>query len=184
MAPTSRPLTLLPQRPNTAMVAAALAAHREGGEGRIERAWQAMCSIAQFDVPAPPCMLVVVPAALTWGMKQAAMPLWKGSAAGVRRSYAAMIVAGGQAVNRWAAVDSLAPREKEVLEALVGLDFYATTNALGKVYWRPMDVGGFDGSHHSRTLAKLVRLGLAARRRRESLAGIRSSWLYCAADPE
>lgn len=31
---------------------------------------------------------------------------------------------------------------------------------------RPMDVGGRDCSHHSRTLAKLVRLGYAEERRR------------------
>lgn len=44
-------------------------------------------------------------------------------------------------------------------------------------HWvRPMDVGGRDASHHSATLNKLVRLGLAERKRR---AGhIRPSYLY------
>lgn len=72
----------------------------------------------------------------------------------------------------------LRPHELEVYGYLDGLRVLEFTQKLGKSWWRPMDVGGFDGSHHSRTLAKLVKLGLAERRKRGSLAGIRSSWEY------
>lgn len=34
-----------------------------------------------------------------------------------------------------------------------------------KLWLRPMDVGGTDGSHHSATLKRLVQQGLAAERR-------------------
>lgn len=76
----------------------------------------------------------------------------------------------------------LRPHELEVYEYLDGLRVLEFAQKLGKSWWRPMDVGGFDGSHHSRTLAKLVKLGLAERRQRGSLAGIRSSWEYRALD--
>lgn len=42
---------------------------------------------------------------------------------------------------------------------------------------RPMDVGGSDGSHHSKTLAALYRRGYAERARRSAF-GTRGSWLY------
>lgn len=64
----------------------------------------------------------------------------------------------------------LAAHEREVLD-----------NLRHQVGWvRPMDVGGKDASHHSRTLAKLVRLGLAERRRRAGWT--RPSYLYRAAE--
>lgn len=51
------------------------------------------------------------------------------------------------------------------------------------MWFRPMDVGGHDASHHSHTLAKLVRKGLAERRKRRSIANViaqsrRGSWEY------
>jgi hypothetical protein len=48
----------------------------------------------------------------------------------------------------------------------------------GDAWQRPMDVGGSDGSHHSRTLAKLAAMGLAERRDRGSITGRRAVWLY------
>lgn len=41
---------------------------------------------------------------------------------------------------------------------------------------RPMDCGGTDSSHHSATLARLVRWGFAERKRRAGWT--RPSWLY------
>jgi hypothetical protein len=76
----------------------------------------------------------------------------------------------------------LRPHELEVYDELIGLYFYEQTNGSKKLWWRPMDLGGHDGSHHSRTLAKLVKLGLAERRQRGSLTGIRGSWEYRALD--
>lgn len=53
---------------------------------------------------------------------------------------------------------------------------------LNTEWLRPMDVGGHDGSHHSRVLAKLARKGLADRARRDSIAnmigGSRGSYIY------
>lgn len=72
----------------------------------------------------------------------------------------------------------LRPHEREVFDELDGLRLYAMTNGLGECWWRPMDLGGHDGSHHSRTLAKLVRLGLAERRQRGALCATRGSWEY------
>ena len=43
---------------------------------------------------------------------------------------------------------------------------------------RPMDLGGFDGSWHSRIAAKLAAKSLLERRDRGSLTGRRAVWLY------
>lgn len=43
-------------------------------------------------------------------------------------------------------------------------------------WMRPMDMGGRDGSHHSATLAALVRKGLVERKVR--WRGVRGSYLY------
>jgi hypothetical protein len=49
----------------------------------------------------------------------------------------------------------------------------------GIQYWqRPMDVGGHDGSHHSRTLAKLVARGFAEVQQRSAYHGRRGSKEY------
>jgi len=48
----------------------------------------------------------------------------------------------------------LTPRQSEVLRDLSDTEFL-----------RPMDVGGRDGSHHSATLAGLVKRGLVERRK-------------------
>ena len=53
----------------------------------------------------------------------------------------------------------------------------------GGEWLRPMDVGGTDGSHHSRTLARLVKAGLAERKKRGTLTntlfnGRRGSYRY------
>lgn len=72
----------------------------------------------------------------------------------------------------------LRPHEREVYDYLDGLRMLEHTQQLGECWWRPMDVGGSDGSHHSRTLAKLVRLGLAERRQRGALCKMRGSWEY------
>lgn len=56
-------------------------------------------------------------------------------------------------------------RDVEVLLAL--LDAGWTT---------PLRIGGSSRSHHSATLAKLVRHGLVLRKRRST--GVRGSWLY------
>lgn len=66
----------------------------------------------------------------------------------------------------------LTPRDREVL---VDLSFI-------KGWARPMDVGGRDSSHHSRTLKKLCDRGLARRAKRDTLmnyiGGGRGSWIY------
>jgi hypothetical protein len=41
---------------------------------------------------------------------------------------------------------------------------------------KPMDCGGFNGSHHSMTLAKLARAGLAERKGYSP--GCRAVWMY------
>ena len=62
----------------------------------------------------------------------------------------------------------LSENEMEVLE-----------NARGTSDWlRPMDFGGYDGSHHSRTAARLVRRGFMEREERQSVARIRPVFLY------
>lgn len=48
---------------------------------------------------------------------------------------------------------------------------------------RPMDVGGSDGSHHSRTLSRLVGRGLAERQKRNTITNVlrngrRGSYVY------
>ena len=58
-------------------------------------------------------------------------------------------------------VRSLRPHEEEVLNYL---QWFAENRP--QKWVRPMDVGGSDGSHHSGTLAKLVKLGYAESRRR------------------
>ena len=63
-------------------------------------------------------------------------------------------------------------QEREVLGELRGGDWV-----------RPMDVGGTDGSHHSRTLARLSEQGLAERRKRNTLTNVvvggrRGSYVY------
>lgn len=54
---------------------------------------------------------------------------------------------------------ALSARDNEVLDELKHWKY-------NKGWARPMDVGGRDCSHHSRTLSKLVRLGYAEARRR------------------
>ena len=58
-------------------------------------------------------------------------------------------------------VRSLRPHEEEVLNYL---QWFAENRP--QKWVRPMDVGGSDGSHHSGTLAKLVKLGYAESRLR------------------
>ena len=72
----------------------------------------------------------------------------------------------------------LRPHEREVYDYLDVLRVLELTQQTGQYWARPMDVGGYDGSHHSRTLAKLVKLGLAERRQRGALCAIRGSWEY------
>ena len=53
----------------------------------------------------------------------------------------------------------------------------------GGEWLRPMDVGGTDGSHHNRTLARLIKRGFAERKRRGTLTntlvnGPRGSYRY------
>lgn len=66
----------------------------------------------------------------------------------------------------------LRPRDHEVLTDL----------SLRKGWSRPMDVGGRDSSHHSRTLQKLCAHGLARKAKRATLmnyiGGGRGSWIY------
>ena len=50
-------------------------------------------------------------------------------------------------------------RQEQLLQALISYRGWA----------RPMDVGGTDGSHHSKTLAALWRQGLVERRPRQTL---------------
>jgi hypothetical protein len=47
-------------------------------------------------------------------------------------------------------------------------------------WWRPMDFGGHDASHHSGTAARLVKRGLVERTDQftGSLSGARKTWLY------
>ena len=48
----------------------------------------------------------------------------------------------------------------------------------GRGWLRPLDVGGADGSHHSRTLARLVKRGQIERRQRGALGSSRPSYVY------
>lgn len=64
----------------------------------------------------------------------------------------------------------LTPRQRRLLAHLAA---FSDRDA----FWRPMDVGGRDSSHHSHTLAALARRGLVERRRRwVGCAG--GSWVY------
>lgn len=68
-------------------------------------------------------------------------------------------------------MNELRELETEVLENLRSL-----SKAYPEIWFRPMDVGGQDASHHSATLRKLARRGLVTQTRR---AGhIRPSYLY------
>lgn len=59
-------------------------------------------------------------------------------------------------------------RQREVLESLRDFAYES--------WVRPMDVGGKDQSHHSKTLAQLVKKGLAERR--EGGGHTRNVWRY------
>lgn len=48
----------------------------------------------------------------------------------------------------------------------------------GEGWFKPMHVGGTDGSHHSRTLRKMARKGLIDTEVNPSLSGIRNSRRY------
>lgn len=70
---------------------------------------------------------------------------------------------------------TVADRDLEVLVEML--------RSSGDERWlRPMDVGGFDGSDESYRMAKLARLGLAERSRRNSIANDfnqgRGSYVY------
>lgn len=61
--------------------------------------------------------------------------------------------------------EKLSEREREVLG---GLEYEARQFALGhrtRDYSRPMDVGGSNSSHHSKTLTKLSERGLVEKKR-------------------
>lgn len=67
----------------------------------------------------------------------------------------------------------LTARDREVLAALVKLP--------NKAWARPMDVGAFAGSHHSATLAKLVKKRFAIRQARSTSTNALThpgSWEY------
>lgn len=66
----------------------------------------------------------------------------------------------------------MTPRQRELLRALCDVD--------GDDFVRPMDVGGTDGSHHSKTLRQLVAKGYAERRERGGWT--RNAWGYRATD--
>lgn len=70
----------------------------------------------------------------------------------------------------------LTRRQADTLELL-----RLATAAAGESWVRPMDIGGFDGSHHSTTLAQLARMGLARRARRGGHT--RNAWGYRAMFP-
>lgn len=62
----------------------------------------------------------------------------------------------------------LTPRQEEVLNELPD-----------EGWWRPMDIGGRDGSDHSAVLASLVKKGLAERKHRGGAVHIsRASYVY------
>lgn len=68
----------------------------------------------------------------------------------------------------------LTARDFETLRDLDG----AVCGRDGGSWVRPMDVGAWDGSHHSATLAKLVRRGLARSQTLKAPWGSRGSKLY------
>lgn len=57
-------------------------------------------------------------------------------------------------------------------------DVLSSLAALGEGWWRPLDFGGHDGSHHSGTARRLAARGLLCCQGRSSLAGIRTARLY------
>lgn len=61
-------------------------------------------------------------------------------------------------------------------EVLANAEFSARERP--ELWWRPMDLGGFDASHHSATAGTLAKRGLLERRDRGSIAGLRAVWLY------
>lgn len=67
----------------------------------------------------------------------------------------------------------LTERQREALRALEDLDNMDSVF----LWWRPMDLGGRDGSHHAKTLAALSRKGLVERYDR-SMAVCRPSYVY------
>ncbi len=70
----------------------------------------------------------------------------------------------------------LTEAQREVLDSLDSWRLMHIDS--GTSEWaRPMDVGGSNGSHHSGTLAALVRKGLAERQQRSAWMS-RGSWVY------
>jgi hypothetical protein len=69
-------------------------------------------------------------------------------------------------------------RDRTTLAALRSACDVAIRGGWNDGYVRPLDCGGANGSHHSATLAKLVRLGLAERRQRSIWQPLRGSWSY------
>lgn len=66
-------------------------------------------------------------------------------------------------------------RQLEVLRELE----HANHGSKYTLLWaRPLDVGGSNDSHHSKTLAALVKKGLVKRQQRSALNGSRGSWQY------
>lgn len=61
--------------------------------------------------------------------------------------------------------------------SLVEQDMLKDLHAYRGEWRRPMDLGGSDGSKHSRVLARLVNKGLVVRKSRNPL-GDRPRWLY------
>lgn len=74
--------------------------------------------------------------------------------------------------------NSLTPQQREVLRALEGQGMTSENDGPKEFVWsRPMDLGGRDASHHSKTLHTLVKLGMAEKKKR--YAGISTgSYLY------
>lgn len=60
--------------------------------------------------------------------------------------------------------------QREVLSALAALG--------ADDFWRPMDFGGHDGSHHSGTATRLAKRGLVAAREFHSISRIRATRKY------
>lgn len=81
---------------------------------------------------------------------------------------------------RAAAMRPLGDRDLDVLRELrAACDAKYCANGVPKGWARPLDCGAADGSHHSSTLAKLVRHGYAEARQRGALASnSRGSKLY------
>jgi len=73
----------------------------------------------------------------------------------------------------------LTERDHDILTALAA--YARTTYPWRKQHARPLDLGGWNGSHHSGTLNKLVRRGLVARSR-PPIAGRKGSQRYWLTD--